>query len=454
MTHLLENLQSYAEDLIETHKIPAVSIAVWHKNKLYKAAAGILNIETRVRATTDSIFQIGSITKVFTACLVMQLVDEGRVELDKPVKDYIRDFQVADSEATKIITVGQLLSHTSGLEGDFYPDDTLQTGNLIARYLDRCSLLPQVHEPCQGFSYSNAGYAIAGRLVEVVLGISFFQAIEERIYKPLGMSHSVANPINTLRYRAAMGHVPNLELPNQWALAPICYSCMGLAPAGRLTMSASDLIIFAKAHLNRGRTESGQHWLSADNVTAMQRPNVALPPYSPAQVTHWGLGWSLINELNQSHAPIVGHTGQTFGQSALLELFPQQNMAFAALANVGGGGVLRQVFNDLLLELADTRFKAPDTLKVLQDASRFTGQFEALGYCYQITLENQQLVATVIDKVLSSGATKIFLKPIDDNAFAGYSEDDQFAGNFIFLNADKGSIPQSIFTGCRLTNRV
>ncbi len=120
-TSILEDFQAYAESLIDTHKIPAISLAVWHNGQLHQAAAGILNLETGVEATTDSIFQIGSISKVMTSSLVMQLVDEGKVDLDKPVKQYIRDFAIADEEATESITVRQLLNHTNGMDGDFFP---------------------------------------------------------------------------------------------------------------------------------------------------------------------------------------------------------------------------------------------------------------------------------------------------------------------------------------------
>ncbi len=116
-----------------------------------------------------------------TACLVMQLVDEGRVDLDCSVRDYLRDFQLADDSITQRLTVRQLLNHTSGIGGDFFPDDRGHQGNLIARYVDRCHLLPIVHPAGKMFSYSNSAYTVAGRLVEVVRGMSWYQAIEVAI---------------------------------------------------------------------------------------------------------------------------------------------------------------------------------------------------------------------------------------------------------------------------------
>ena len=95
---IITDLKNYAESIVDDRHTPAVSLAVWKDGQLYQGAAGILNLKTGVEATADSIFQIGSITKVFTTCLVMQLVDEGRVELDAPVKRYLRDFQIAERQ--------------------------------------------------------------------------------------------------------------------------------------------------------------------------------------------------------------------------------------------------------------------------------------------------------------------------------------------------------------------
>ena len=105
----LLNLHAFLEDICAEHNVPALSVAVWYNNQLYQAATGILNLDTGVEATPDSLFQIGSISKVFTASLMMQLVDEGKVELDIPVKQYLRDFQVADLEITHQVTVEPLI---------------------------------------------------------------------------------------------------------------------------------------------------------------------------------------------------------------------------------------------------------------------------------------------------------------------------------------------------------
>src|SRR5690242_9307862 len=142
---VLGDLQGYVETLVSGQRIPALSVAIWHENTLYRATAGILNIETGVEATVDSVFQIGSVSKAFTASLVMLMVDQGKLELDKPVRHYLPSFQVSDADATETLTLRHLLSHTSGLVSDFpfRHDDAYEEGSAIARYVDRCFLLPQ-----------------------------------------------------------------------------------------------------------------------------------------------------------------------------------------------------------------------------------------------------------------------------------------------------------------------
>ena len=148
------------------------------------------------------------------------------------------------------------------------------------------------------YSYSNSAFAVAGRLVEVVTGSTWFDAIEERIFQPLGMNHSICRPMDVLRYRAAIGHIPNprvqADSPDYWQQAERLYLSMGQAPAGStVTMTAADLITFARAHMNRGLTQDGQRWLSENAVAQMQQPQIELPSLSTVTTSHTGLSWGL-----------------------------------------------------------------------------------------------------------------------------------------------------------------
>jgi CubicO group peptidase (beta-lactamase class C family) len=308
---VLRDLQGYADSIVEQRGTPALSLAVWHEGKTHCVASGILNVDTGVAATVDALFQIGSVTKSFTASLVMLLAEEGRIDLDRPIKHYLADFHVLDPEATQTITARHLLSHTSGLESDasFHQDDTDEYVNPIARYVDRCFLLPQVHRRIgAAFSYSNAGYVIAGRLIEVIAGLSWRKAVEDRIFKPLNMNHAFADRGQALRYRVAIGHLlSGSDAQTTPSVVSVPYLPSGMAPTGSvLTMSACALLKFGKAHLSGGQAESGTRWMSEAFTRLMQRAHVDLPAPCLISESKWGLGWA----LSECHGVrMFGHSG-------------------------------------------------------------------------------------------------------------------------------------------------
>src|SRR5207302_9674287 len=108
--------------LIERHGVPGAAAGVLSRGEIVEAAAGVLNVDTAIEATPDSVFQLGSIGKVWTATVVMQLVDEGLLDLDAPIVDVLPEFRVADPDVSKRVTMRHLLSHSSGIDGDHFVD--------------------------------------------------------------------------------------------------------------------------------------------------------------------------------------------------------------------------------------------------------------------------------------------------------------------------------------------
>jgi CubicO group peptidase (beta-lactamase class C family) len=455
MSNPLSDLQAYVNSLIEIHKVPAASIAVWKDGQLQQAAAGILNLDTKVEATTDTIFQIGSITKVMTTCLVMQLVDEGRVDLDMPVKHYIRDFQIADPEATQVITVRQLLNHTSGMAGDFFPDENGHEGNLIARYVDRCNLLPLVHPVGALFSYSNSAFAIAGRLIEVVRGISWCQAIEEYLFQPLGMTRSIADPKEALRYRAAMGHI--LSDNDALVLSDKTYLPLGLAPVGStITTSAADLITFARVHLEGGVSQSGKRWLSEGSVRAMQTASSELPRASQICRKYFGLGWGL-SHYTDTNSCTFGHNGATHGFMSTLQVFPQQQTAFAVLLNASKPAALSTAVEALCKAVADIDLTEPEPSEFsgdIESLKGITGKYESFDTVADVVIRDGKLKAHIVYKIDPLPPLDLVLTPIDGNCFATYTEDGKRLKNLAFIRERTNEPPAYLFFGMRLSNRI
>ena len=455
MTISSSRLSDYIRLGLTEHNLPAISLAVFHNEKIYQAAGGILNHETGVEAAADSVFQIGSITKVMTTCLVMQLVDEGKVDLDSPVKRYLRDFMIADAEASETTTVRQLLNHTSGMAGDFFPDDEGHEGNLIARYVDRCNLLPLVHPPGAFYSYSNSAFVIAGRLVEVIRGISWYQAMEDYIFTPLGMNHALADPKKMICYRAAMGHLWNDE---GWKCSPLPWLPLGMAPCGTTpTMNASDLILFARAFLDDGHTPSGKSWLSESSIQAMQHREICLPRISQHIRRYAGLGWG-IREYHPERRLIYGHTGATYGFYSSLQICPDQHAAFALLINGAAPRALETVQNDLAREVFGIELQeepAIDHSAPLTSQQRLIiGHYESMDKLIDISERNNQLVARLEYKIDPLQAEELTLYPITNECYACETTDGTRRSSWAFI-MDNGltSPPTYLFDGSRLNPR-
>lgn len=426
-------LQGIVDEMRARFNIPALSVAILFNNEAYSAASGILSINTGVKATTDSIFQIASISKLFTASLIMQLVDEGKLELDVPVKQYLRDFTLADSGAADQLTVAQLLDHTSGIPGDFVGINSYTEQNSLERYLDRCSALKLVHPLGKKYSYSNAAYNIAGRLIEVILGTTWFDAIEERIFKPLGMREAVAHPSQVIKHRVAVGHIPDGDNKSNWVLPDDVYLPICWAPCGSvLTVSASDLIIFAKAHLDKGKAKSGSVWLSHESTALMQEARVKLPPYSPWYSTHCGLGW----QLRQGNHPIItGHYGVGPGQRSMLQLVPEHNFAIAALHNSSHSGVIPALLNDVIYNLLGIQLRTAIKGKRRTPPSDFqnlSGIYETILSRILVTIDKAKLFITLTPQLDQPDKTEShYLEQVDNFIFVHESQDGEFGLSFI-----------------------
>src|SRR5262249_32079389 len=161
-----------------------------------------LSTSTGVEVTTDSVFQIASIGKMWNATLVMQLVDEGSVELDAPVRRYLPELWFADREASEAITVRHLLCHTGGIDGNHYVD-TGRGDDCYERFVASCTVVPQLAEPGSFFSYARAGSVVLGRLIERVTGVGWDSALKERLVLPLGLERTATLPEDAILHRAA-----------------------------------------------------------------------------------------------------------------------------------------------------------------------------------------------------------------------------------------------------------
>ena len=374
----LSEIETWLQDrlpaLLAEHEVPGTAVGVLFGGEVIDHAAGVLSKATGVEATPDTVFQIGSITKVWTTTLVMQLVDEGKVDLDKPVRDYVPDFVIADESAAAAITVRQLLCHMSGFEGDIF-NDTGKGDDAIEKYLATLAEVTQLFPPGEMFSYNNAGFAVLGRLIEVLRGKPYDTALREYLFTPLGLEHAATDPYEAILYRAAVGHIrptPDSEpVP-----APVWALTRSNASAGSmLAMSPRDLLAFAQMHLDSGTAADGKAVLSAASVKAMQEPQVKLPALG-LMGDSWGLGWEI---FDWDGTTVIGHDGGTIGQNAFLRVVPEHGLAVTVLTNGGDTIELyKAVIGHVVKELAGLELPAlptPSATPVPIDTDRFLGTY-------------------------------------------------------------------------------
>ncbi len=185
----MEKLEPFVLAKMEQWNVPGVAIGIFDGEDVEFAGFGITNIETGQRVAPETLFQVGSISKVFTATLAMTLVDDGMLDLDAPIVSYVPEFELADRDARAKITVRQLLTHTAGFLGDRF-DDQGNGDDALERAMRALGDLPQQTAPGELYTYCNAGIDLVGRAVENILGQTFESAMRERVFVPLGLERS------------------------------------------------------------------------------------------------------------------------------------------------------------------------------------------------------------------------------------------------------------------------
>jgi len=383
----VEHWQRRLAALAQLHGVPGAALGILRLNRsggddeLVEAAHGVLNHETGVTTTTDSVFQIGSISKVWTATVIMQLVDEGLIDLDAPVADVLPELRLADADVTKHVTMRHLLTHTSGIDGDVFTD-TGRGDDCLEKYVAQLGDVAQNHPLGATWSYCNSGFSLAGRIIEKITGGTWDAAIRQRIVAPLGLKRTGTLPEEALLHRAAVGHVgkptigPSGDPPAEPTVAPVWGLPRSAGPAGLINSTVGDVLGFARMHLTGGVAPDGKRVLSETSAAAMTEKHADLPDkYSLGD--SWGLGWI---RFGWDGHRLIGHDGNTIGQAAFLRLLPSEGLAVTMLAN---GGNTRDLYEDLyreiFAELADLAMPfplVPPTEPVSVDITQHVGSYE------------------------------------------------------------------------------
>ncbi|MGW4471547.1 serine hydrolase domain-containing protein [Nonomuraea sp. NPDC004354] len=385
------DLQHRLDEAARDHNVPGAAVAVWADGRLIEAATGVVNRDTGVETTTDSLFQVGSTTKIWTAALVMRLVEEGAVDLDAPVRKYLPEFGLADAAAAETVTVRHLLTHTGGFAGDLF-EDTGRGDDCLDRFVSFLHGAPQVYEPGAMFSYCNSGYVVLGALAARLAGGTWERAMRERLMNPLGVTHGALLAEEAVLFRASAGHLgpgnavnPNWQMPRS------------NAPAGStLCLAPRELVRFGRMFLDGGVTPGGTRLLEEETVAAMTTAQVDVPGVPGLLADRWGLGF----ELFDWGAPVFGHDGGTVGQSTFWRIVPGSRFTIAMSCN---GGDVPAMLDDLAFSLVrELAGVTPTPLPTVPDrpaavdATRYAGTYHGPAAVQEVAAVGGGLEVTTI----------------------------------------------------------
>src|SRR5262245_39348224 len=198
-------LLDFVTETAKKFGIPGVAVGVWADSQEVYACHGVTSIENPLPVDQDTMFVLGSVTKTYTATALMRLVADGRVELDAPVRRYVPELRLADEQAAAEITVLNLLNHTSGLDWGMIVD-TGEGDDALATYVAKMADLKLISPPAARASYSQAGYNLAGRIIEKVTGLTYERAVASLVLERLDLSHSFFARDDIMTRRFSVGH--------------------------------------------------------------------------------------------------------------------------------------------------------------------------------------------------------------------------------------------------------
>ncbi len=312
-----DSIDDFIASEMPASAVPGLAYAIVADGKIKTLGArGVVMLGDEKPVSPDTPFNLGSVSKSFTALAVMQLVEAGKVNLDTELYRYIPVFS---GQAAGEITILQLLSHTSGFstfQGNLSHKDDIPSSGALARRIDQMAEVIPAYPPGEKWEYSNLNYQILGRLTEVVSGQTFQSYIETNIIEPLAMTHSFVAD-GKIHEDMAHGHRPWFGTKSPLT---VNNTDLSTAPQGGVIASASDLARYMQMMMN-GKDDV----ISAEGKAAMMRPASEASPF-------YGLGWFV-----DTSKGTVWHTGNSVGYESLALMVPAEKKAAVVLVNAGSG---------------------------------------------------------------------------------------------------------------------
>lgn len=402
-----QRLDQIAAAELQRQHIPGMAIVALRDGKVvYAKGLGAASVESPSPVTPDTLFRVGSISKMMVATAAVELAGQGRLRLDAPVGNYIYglDKQVG------AVTAHQLLSHTSGLHDEVFssgPHDEDALGKATSSWNGSMFFT----DPGKVYSYSNPGYALAGRLIEVIRGGPFADVMDQMVFHPLGMSHTTYRPTVAMTYPLAVGHKadgtvsrPMPDYVPNW-------------PAGFLFSTANDLGRFVVAFLNDGKLGDAQV-VPSSVFAEMAKEKAAIPGRFS---THYGYGLYLEQDRGFE---VVAHGGAIDGYSSAVVMAPAYKSGVVVLTNRDGAD--SSAIADKLLEvLLPVRFSSAvqQTAPAGGDVSHFSGKYANGANSIEVSIADGKLMAKTTGEpvALEAAGSDCFSGPMTVCFSEGYA---------------------------------
>jgi CubicO group peptidase (beta-lactamase class C family) len=389
-------VDDFVKKQLEERMIPGLSIAVMKNGEIIKAEGyGYANLEHKVPANPETVYQSGSVGKQFTATGVMILVEEGKVNLDDPITEYFPE----GPESWKKVKVRHLLSHTGGISNKLYDQINMREDFTEEQMLKKIAALPLDFEPGEKWNYSNPGYVLLGILIHRASGKFYGDFLQERIFKPLGMTTTrIISESDIIPNRAAGYVMEKEQLKNQSWVAPM----INTTADGSLYFTVLDLAKWDAALYK-------EKLLKKTTLDQMWTPT----KLNNDKVEKYGFGWG-VDEI-RGHQ-LIAHGGSWQGFTAHIARYVDDKLTVVVLTNFAAanpGSIAKGIagiYNPDLKPIEPVEVKIDP--KIL-DA--YVGDYQLEGnYIIQITKENDRLMSLAPEQpkfqLFPESETKFFLK--------------------------------------------
>jgi CubicO group peptidase (beta-lactamase class C family) len=397
----LENYMDwYFARNMSKYGVPGVSVALVRDDKvLWMKAYGYADVEGTVPATTRSVYQVGSISKTFTAAAVMQQVERGTLDLDVPIQKYLPNFAMKSRWGSGVPqpSLRELLSHHAGLPTYYLKG--FFSRQPLSELIDALKDEHLAYQPRQIFNYSNLGPDIAGAALERLSGVDFATYMQKTLLDPLGMTSSSFALDERVRPVFARGYVKG---------TPSEAVTIRDVPAGGLFSNVEDMARFMRMILSRG-TLDGRRILSSNSVAAMLTPQFADLPFNFGQ--RFGLGLMLSGIPIHNAGTVAWHNGGTKTFISQMALLPEKKLGVIVLANADRAGPMVYEAAEEVLRLALESLEgisqppaaarvAPQIDMAETELDRYAGDYSLMGALAHIERNGKRLRFHVLGHTL------------------------------------------------------